>query len=119
METQLTRQQAIDEGFTKCGYYGMDWQTTMELEDLTDDELLERKVCLFNKESTAPYISAEQILNLICDHVSERHYDDTHDDSNEVSNRIKELNFEATAEMVNNALSSCQTYTLTDIQLIP
>ena len=119
MKTELTRKQAIEEGFSKAGYYGHDWQTAQDIEDFQDSELLERKICLFSKESNAPSITAEHIKGMIADEIEDRHSDETGDDTKQVWDKVTDLDFEPTAKMINEALSSYQCWTLTDIQLIP
>lgn len=119
MKTELTRKEALEEGFTKCGYADREWQSVMNISDLIDDDFSDNIIILAHKESSCPSISKEDIIDLLAENISERHSDEFGDDTDGVYDIVRSIDFEPTAKMINEALSNYQYWMMTDITLVP
>lgn len=113
----ITKENALKEGFTLCGFEKLDYQSLMNIADLSESEIGERKLFLADKESDSPSISAESIREMLAETIESDWGNDTSDDTEEVYKTIMKLDFQETAKMVNDALSKIKCYKLTNIQL--
>jgi V8-like Glu-specific endopeptidase len=119
---QLTVKEALEQGYTKFGFDGREWQSALDLQTDIDADTFSGqsgKPLLFHKEEYHPGIDAESIKDLLADHIACNHYDETGDDTDNVEDAVRELDFESVAEMINEKLLSTTYYKLTDIELIP
>lgn len=120
---KLTVKEALEQGYTKCGYELAEWQTLQDVEDFLNPEEFEdwgnRKMVLFSKDSYSPSIDAETIKDLLAEHIACNHADETGDDTDNVEDSVRELDFESVAKMINEKLSTTSYWKATDIQLIP
>lgn len=117
MET-LTKEEAIKEGYTLCGFDKVDYQSLMPITDLSDAEISERKILLADKDSMSPKISADSIKEMLAEAIESDWGNDTGDDTEEVYRAVTKLDFEPIAKIINEALSVIKSYRLTKIQLV-
>ncbi len=116
---KLTKAEALEQGYTLCGYSKhTDWQSLMSIKDLSDEELSGDELVLASKDFERPTATANWVKELIADSMESDWGGDTGDDTEEVFNAINELDFTTTAEMINKALLDIKSYKLTDIVLI-
>lgn len=115
--TSLTKEQALDEGYTLCGFADKDYQSLMNIVDMTSDEINNAKLVIADKEPIRPSITAETIKEMIAETMESDWGNDTLDDTEEVYKRINKLDFTETANMVNKSVENVICYRLTKIQL--
>lgn len=122
-QPKLTVKEALEQGYTKCGYELAEWQTLLEVSDFANpaefEEHWNKKMVLFSKNEYHPSIDADTIKELLAEHIAINHADETGDDTDNVEDSIKELDFEPTAKLINEKLQSVSYWTATNIQLIP
>jgi hypothetical protein len=115
----LTVAEAIAQGYTRYGRANLDYQHLHDIDDITEDDFTE-ELRLTEKESFyTPSISAEDLAELVAEHIECQNDDMTGDDTNEVYNIIKKLDFEPISKVINKALEDKKFWRLTDIKLIP
>lgn len=120
---QLTVKEALEQGYTKCGYAGTEWQSALDITELDESDFVKEdwrgELVLMSKQSSHPTFSVDQIKELLAETISERHSDETGDDTDNVYDTIMALDFTATADMIEKALSGCPFWWVTDIRLVP
>lgn len=119
---KLTVKEALAQGYTKCGFDQTDWQTVMEIEDMSAVDFetpILTKIVVFSKESTHPDVSEERLKEIVADNVNDSWEDETGDDTNKVYDTIMSVDFSSIHKLLNDALSSHQCWFATDIELIP
>ena len=117
----LTVKEAIELGYSKCGQKTNDWQSLIDLEDIKDFDSKETTFYLADPKENNPCTSAEDIKELLVDHIHINHSDETGDDTDDVYdilNAIDLKEFEPLAELLNKALEAKKFYWLTDIKVI-
>lgn len=114
---ELTKKQAIEAGYTYFGFANKEWQTCLQLDDLTDDQY-DKDLRLFDKESITPRITEKQIKETIADQMQSDWYDDSGDDTEDVFNAISSVDFSEIVKSINEAVSKIKCYRLTKIKLI-
>lgn len=117
--TTKTVKQALEEGYEYYVYDSDGWQS---LNYISDGEMdFDRSdIVLIKKESVSPAgMDSKQIAELIAEHLEVNHSDDTGDDTEQVYNAIKELDFSEVEKMIDEALSKIKYYTSSGIKLIP
>lgn len=123
MNDKLTVKEALQLGFTKCGEALQEWQTILEVTDFINPyEFVEhwnRKIVLFSKDSYSPGIDADTIKDLLAEHIACQHEDESGDDTSNVEDSVREIDFEPIAQIINDKLQSIQYWKATDIELIP
>ena len=120
--TQLTVKEALEQGYTRCGYGNEEWQTALHIADLDSEDFNvvgRNRLMLMSKEHRAPSVTSSQISDLIADNVSEMHGNDTGDDTDSVYDLIKAMNFNEIVSDINATLSTYKYWDMTDIELIP
>lgn len=121
MEEQeiLTVSEALKLGYTTYGYENRDFQHTMKIQNLKPIDFEDGKLLLFGIEpSFVPNIDAETISELIAYHVYSQNGDNTNDDTNDVYDSVKEIDFSSIVDVVNEKLQKHKYYNFTNIQLI-
>jgi len=119
---KLTVKEALEQGYTKCGFDQTDWQTVMEISDMKSCDFetpMLSKLVVFSKESTCPDVSEQRLKEIIADQVSDNWSDETGDDTSSVFDKIMSVDFSEIHEKLTNALSEYQCWFATDIELIP
>jgi hypothetical protein len=117
--TALTRKQAIAEGYSYCGFAGEEYQTIQDISDLTVLEIEVNNYRLFEKEGTPPSVDNERLQDILADAIEENWASETNDDTFEVFEIVKNIDFTDVAERINKALAGKLNYKLTDIELLP
>lgn len=113
----LTVKEAIEQGYKYAGQDGHDYQIVTPLDDIDFEE--KKPWYLFDKESSTPSIDPKYLCELIADRMESDWGDETNDDTEQVFNAIKKLDFEPFAKMLNDAVSHVEAWTLTKIKLKP
>lgn len=120
---KLTVSEAIAQGYKSCGYPDGEFQYLKKLDKLTEQDFNDEDkgpLVLAEKEPYhTPSIKPEDIADMLADHMDSNNGDNTGDDTSDVYDIIKELDFTATAEMINKALEKKKYYKFTDIEVIP
>lgn len=114
---EMTKEQALKEGYTLCGYPEREYQVLIKIADADEDDFKRGELCVAEKEGMKPVANAETIRELIADMMESNWGNDTGDDTEEVYNTIIKLDFSATANLINDALKDKTSYTLTSIVL--
>lgn len=119
MET-ITIKEALNQGYKRAGKNATDWQSLHKLEDLTDEdiEMEDGDLVLFSKEFDIPGITDVDLRDLIADHIEDQWCEKTGDDTEEVSRRIKEIDFSLINKQIDDKLKDKKCYWATDIQLV-
>lgn len=125
---RITVQEALDQGYTKIGVVGLQWQTVRDLHEDIESELNEEgislsEVALFSKETTCVSISPSTIMDILADELVELDHEVSGRDDDHVYNSIKEhegilKSVKRLTAGVNLVLKSkCSYYSLTTIGL--
>lgn len=117
MTLQLTKQQAIEAGYTHFGYAEREWQCMRDLCDLDDDDYTD-DLRLFEKSGITPSIKSESIKEMIADQMESDWGNDTGDDTEEVFKAVNSVDFSQLAKDINDAVARIKCYRLTNIKLI-
>lgn len=115
----MTKEDALKQGYTLCGFDDTEWQCLMNIADLSDSEITESKIFIADKDSISPKISADSIKEILAENIESDWGNDTGDDTEQVYKTVNSLDFEPTAKIINDALSKIKSYRITKIQLIP
>ncbi len=115
----LTKEEALKEGYTLCGYPDRDYQHLLSISDTDESDFKIGELCLAEKDGTSPSTDEKDIKEMIADMMESNWGDDTGDDTEEVYKTIMTLDFSQTANMINDALKDKINYKLTSIILKP
>lgn len=116
---KLTVSEAIAEGYIFFGYETDGFGTIHRIEKMNEADFEIGPLFLAEKESYySPSISAESISELLAEQLWSSAGDETGDDTDDVYDIVKALDFTAVAEMINASLAHKKYYKLTKIQLI-
>lgn len=122
MENTLTLQEAIQEGYSAFIYANDGWQAIKMLNEyqLDDDiDWTRDDIYLVQKEGQNPAgLSAEEIAEMLAENIQCSHSDETGDDTDDVYDAIKRLDFSDVSEKINEALAGIFYYRQTNIHLI-
>ena len=122
-EETLTLKEALEQGYTHyCyGHPSNGYQSLQDLSDITESDIKDHDIYLADKETFSPDgIDNESLKDMIADHISSQHYDDTGDDTDTVYDAIKELDFSDVVKRIENKLSELNHYRwITEIKLVP
>lgn len=116
---EMTVKQALEEGYEYYVYDSDGWQA---LNYISDNEMdFERSdIVLVKKETVSPAgIDSKAIAELIAEHLEVNHSDDTGDDTEQVYDIIKKLDFSDVEKQIDEALNAIKYYTSSGIKLIP
>ena len=121
---QLTIAQAIEQGYEKWVYAGEGFQSLNFLSDIQDSDFQNGIILLVEKEPYQPSgISAEDLLELIGEHLNENHSSESGDDTDEVLNNIKKIDhkvLEPLIKAIDDKLDGlCYYHKATDVELLP
>ena len=117
----LTIQQALEQGYTKYGMAGRDWQMTMDIDDGVFEEVPEEQwdeIVLFDKEELLPRINADTIAEMLAERISENDAEESGRDDDSVYKTVKNIDYTEIAAKVNKELKQHRYWQLTDIKLI-
>jgi len=120
MSNKLTVKEALEQGYVYFGKDQGEFQHLHNIEFVTDADFEFGPLMLAEKESYyTPSVSPEEVAETLADIVYSQCGDETGDDTDDVYDIIKALDFTDAAERINNALLNKKYYKLTNIQLIP
>ncbi len=116
--TEITKEEALKQGYTLCGKPNEDYQHLILIQDLNEIDL-DGSLVVADKESYyTPSIDTEDLADLIAEHLESQHGSETRDDTEEVYRIVKSLDFSKASEMINESLKDKQYYMLTKIKLV-
>lgn len=114
MKTEtLTLKEAIEQGYKYCLFDKEGWQSLIDISDVGEKEL-ERGIVLCEKEPYQPAgMDAKSILEQIAEQIYCQHCDDTGDDTNDVYDRIMDIDLSALeplVKVIDEKLSTMKTF---------
>ena len=119
---KLTIKEAIDQGYTKYGLEGREWQS---VEDLHDDVFEEQEeanwddLVLFEKDASYPSIDSDTIAEKLAEQIAENDAEECQrNDDDVVYNAVKAIDYTEIADKINKELEQFKYWMLTDIKLI-
>lgn len=117
---KLTKSEALAEGYVYYGKESDSFQFVTRLEHLNDVDFEEDgPFLLVEKEPYyTPSINAEDIADLLADNMNSWSGDNTGDDTDDVYDTVKALDFTQTAALINEALKDKRYYKLTKIEVV-
>lgn len=121
---KLTVKEAIEQGYTHCGYDTGEWQHVRDITKLDPDDFSNeyRRLVLCDPRPSYTGISADDIREVLAERVQNIRQDETADDTDNCSDAVNEMEltpFRVLADAINEKLKSEPYYTLTDIELTP
>lgn len=121
-QEQLTIEQAINQGYTHYFHEGDGFQATKILSRGIDDNEWSRGLELVSQESYNPSgIDAESLIELIADHIEDRHADDTGDDTTQVYEALMTIDpiaCQSLIDVIEQKLSGLHYYRSSGIKLV-
>lgn len=117
---QLTVKEALKQGYTKYCFNSDGFQGLKDIDGEIDPSDFEREdIRIVNKEPYSPHgMSSKDIAELIAEHIECNHVDDSGDDTEQVYDAIKEIDFTDAENKISEALSKLHYYRATDIKLV-
>lgn len=118
--SELTIKEALEQGYTKYGYFNREWQTTQNLhvDIFKDEEEYEHEnLCLFEKKSKSTSISSEAIAEILSDHIGCMDGDECARDDDIIYDVVMKIDFTETANMINKKLEEYKYWMLTNIKI--
>lgn len=120
MSNKLTVKEALEQGYVFFAQDKGEFQHLHRIDVIKDADFEFGPYMLAEKESYyTPSISSEEIAETLADIIYSQCGDETGDDTDDVYNIVKALDFTDAAERINNALVKKKYYKLTKIQLLP
>jgi hypothetical protein len=117
---KITVKEAIEQGYKYFAQDKGEFQHLFSIEVITNADFEDGPQMLAEKEPYyTPSIAPKDIAYLLADHLDSMSGDETGDDTSDVYEIVKSLDFTAAAELINEALKGKKYYKLTSIQLIP
>lgn len=114
---KLTIQQAIEQGYKYFVYPEDGYQTIKTI--VSDEPDFTRKVMLCEKEPYHPNgMDSKSIAELLADNIECNHVDETGDDTEQVFDKIKSLDFTDVEKRIEEALSTLNYYRQSEVELI-
>lgn len=117
----ITVKEALEQGYTQCGYDGTDFQHLKQISELESDDFEENyrgKLVVAGTDSNSVSIDKTEILDFLTDrYYDESPDDDTHDIQvcfEEQSEKIEQF-----VSDMNEIYSKKEWFYLTEIQLLP
>lgn len=118
MKKQITIKEALEQGYTRCGYEGVDYQNLMDISTLINEDF-HKTILVAKPEAHSVSISSEGVIDYLCDIYSEESPDDDHFDIELCFKEKKELIEKFVSDM-NEVYSQKQWWYLSNsIELIP
>ena len=122
--TKLTVEEAINQGYTHCGWSGIDWQYLNLIEDMNCKEDFESlypssgKLVLAEKKPQSFIFDAENLRELVAENIGEQYREECADDTDEIEDLVKEIDFSEMVNTINEKISVKKWWMLTDIELV-
>lgn len=120
---KLTLKEAIEQGYESWLYADEQFQSLNDLAFIEDSHFNGRKIELVSKEPYSPSsgIDADSILDLLAEQIWENHHGETGDDTDTVSDAIRELPKEMFAPIlkaIDDKLNTLSYYKSSGIELV-
>ena len=118
---QLSVKEALEQGYTKYCFNSDGFQGLKDIAGEIDPAHFERDdIRIVEIKSYNPCgISSKDIAELLAEHLECNHADDSGDDTEQVYDAIKELDFTEAENKITEALSNLHYYRATKIRLNP
>lgn len=117
--TELSIKEALEQGYTKYCFNMDGFQGLKDIKDVFDEDLARSDIRLVEIEPYSPAgISSVDIAELLAEHIECNHVDESQDDTEQVYDAIKKLDFTDAENRIAEALSKLHYYRATDIKLI-
>lgn len=118
---KLTLKEALEQGYTKCGFDATGWQSLHEISDLSDSDFEgEIKYFLACKEPQYHLRNTKDLAEMIADRISDDFADETGCDYiKDIFEELKAIDFSSVCQKINYVMTSHPYWTITKIQLIP
>jgi hypothetical protein len=118
-QQQLTIDEALSQGYEKYLFSTDGFQGLRDIKGMDMEDLKRRDICLVEKEPYSPAgISSKDIALLLADDLEANHVDESGDDTGQVYDLIKELDFSDAEKKIADALSTLSYYKGTNIKLV-
>lgn len=115
----LTIIEALKAGYTKYCLANDGFQFLKDIDGMDKEHLLREDIRLVEIEPHHPAgMSAEEIAETLAEQIWCNHHDQTGDDTDDVADAIKEIDFTEVENKISEVLSKLNYYTSTDIKLI-
>lgn len=119
MQKELSIKDALEQGYTKYLFNQEGFQRLLDISDIHEEELLRDDIRLVQIEPYSPNgISSKDIAELLAEHLDCQHSDESGDDTTQVYDAIKGLDFTEAENKITEALSKLNYYKATDIKLV-
>lgn len=119
-KNKITVAEAIEQGYVYFATDKGEFQHLNSIEGITDADFEYGPQLVADKEPYhVPCISPEEIAETLADIVSQQNADETGDDTDDVYDIVKALDYSAMAATINEAIKHKKYYKLTNIELIP
>lgn len=117
---QLTVNEALEQGYDKFCFNSDGFQGLHDICDAEQSDFERADIRIIDKTPFTPSgISAEDIAEMLAEHIEVNHYDNTQDETEAVYKAIKKIDFSDAEAKINEVLLSMFYYRATDIKLIP
>jgi len=117
-QKQLTVKEALEQGYEKFCYANEGFQALHDIKEANEQDFA-RGVEIISKEPFYAGIDADSLKELIAEDIECNWVDQTGDDTEQVFNAVKELDFTDMAKMINDKLNAIPYYRSTGIKLVP
>jgi len=119
MTEQLTKSEALAKGYRMCGRdNGNMWQGLCEIESLSQTDFDFNGWLVASTDLITPSIDEDYIKERVADMLSDEWSSETGDDTNEVFNLIKEVDFGPITKAIKEKLGDYGMYQLTTIRIV-
>ena len=120
MSKIITVKQALEQGYSLFSYGDKnEYQHLYSIEHANDGDFESGPLYVAHKEPYyVPQISNEEISETLADLMSDQNHCETGDDTDDVYDIVKGLDYSLIAEAINAALANKKCYKITNIQLI-
>lgn len=118
LNLKLTVKEAIEQGYTLCGYDDKDYQSLRSIDSLTDEDFDAGKIMVAEKEPMNIEVDADSISDYLADWVTSIYGENSGDDSQDLYDEIRELNFDAITAEINSKIANHPLFHLEEIELV-
>lgn len=115
-KNKMTVKEALNNGYTKCGIEGEQWQTLMNVEEVDFEQ--DKVIVLAGIEEEQPTITDVDFKELIGDYLNDPDNCGGRDDD-EIYDAVEEMDFSKIVDKINFKMKDFGFRMMTDIVLIP
>lgn len=118
---KLTINEALEQGYSLCGWSEKEWQSLINIEDLSEDdfEYGSGVMVVASKQENVFTIDSETLNEIVADYIYDNYTQECADDTDEIYDLVKEIDFTEIVNTINEKISIKKWWTLTNIELIP